>query len=112
MPCNHSLSSGPTACNRRLRSGSACPRGLFLNIIVESIAPVESLHLHSACETRDKPIAPSYAGAEGFNNPIMLPSGSAIQANVPAGMGIGPTSFLQPSDSAFEMCAATSSTCT
>src|SRR5262245_27786343 len=33
----------------------------------------------------------------GCNKPIMLPSGSASQANLPVGIGIGFTSVLPPS---------------
>lgn len=47
-----------------------------------------------------------YAGSfvgNGFSSPIILPSGSAIQAKLPVGIRIGPTSFLQPSASAFAM---------
>jgi len=48
----------------------------------------------------------------GFHSPRVFSWVSMIQANVPVGMVIGPTSFLPPSDSALATASATSPTCT
>ncbi len=47
-----------------------------------------------------------------FQSPIILPSGSENQANVPLGIVTGGTRVLPPRDSAFANAAATSGTST
>jgi hypothetical protein len=64
------------------------------------------------CETLEPWSRTTATQPAGFQSPIVLPSGSANQANVPVGIVTGGTSVLPPSDSALASAAGISSTWT
>lgn len=64
------------------------------------------------CETLEPWSRTTATQPAGFQSPIVLPSGSANQANVPDGIVTGGTSVLPPSDSALASAAGISSTWT